>query len=134
VPEHRIRLRGGWELQDLDAGGAASPLALPVTWGSQPFPRRLRLVRRFGRPKSGRVRLVLEDVEGLRSAELNGEPLAIDVSSPGRIDVDLPPLDERNTLALEVVVGESPGRPATPWGIVALSIDEEPDDATRPGD
>jgi len=134
VPEHRIRLRGAWELHDLDEGdGPATPLTLPVAWGSQDFPRRLRLVRKFGRPRASRVRLVLEDVQGLRSAALNGRPLALESSSSGRFDVELPPLDERNVLALEVVVG-SPGGPEAPWGRIALAIDEGPGDAIRSGD
>jgi hypothetical protein len=80
------------------------------------------------------VRLVLEDVEGLRSATLNGEPLAVGASPSGRIEVDLPPLDDRNALALDVEIGVAAGGPSTPWGSVSLSIAEGPDGASRSGD
>lgn len=135
MPEHRIRLRGGWELEDPDAGAKASVMmALPVVWDASPSPRRLRLVRRFGRPRSNRVRLVLENVEGLRSASLNGLPLTFEGPSSGSISVDLPALDERNVLTFDVEIGGADGGPATPWGSIALLIAEESDGASRSGD
>ena len=58
MPDHMIRLRGGWELTDGQAdrrrraeasGDLPVRLSLPVAWpgGSA---RRVRLVRKFGRP------------------------------------------------------------------------------------
>ncbi|APW63032.1 hypothetical protein [Paludisphaera borealis] len=125
MPEHLIRLRGGWKLHDLDAEASnATPLTLPVAWESRPVPRRLRLVRKFGRPKIGRARLVLEAVEGLRAMTLNDDSLAVDAAPPGRLDVDLPPLGERNVLVLDVVIESASDEPASPWGNIALAISE----------
>jgi hypothetical protein len=117
VPEHLIRLRGGWELHDLDGEPSnATPLTLPVAWEPRPTPRRLRLVRKFGRPKTGRARLVLEAVEGLRAMTLNGESLAL--------DAELPPLRDRNILVLDVVIEAASEESAAPWGRIGLLIAE----------
>jgi hypothetical protein len=124
VPDHRIRLRGGWELIDVDEPGSApARVTLPLVSG---LPRggRVRLIRKFGRPpvddRAESVWLSLDHVTGLRAASLNGRPLAIELPLEGRIEipVDLP---ERNELVLEA---DLPGgsRAWPPWGEVALLI------------
>jgi len=125
VPEHLIRLRGGWELRDHEAAiSEPTPLTLPIAWEPHTSPRRLGLVRKFGRPHTGRIQLILEAVEGLRSMTLNGESLAFDASSDGRLVVDLPPLRERNVLTLDVEIDAPSSDPSAPWGSIALSIAE----------
>lgn len=125
MAEHLIRLRGGWELLDLDADAShATPLTLPVVWEPRPAPRRLRLVRKFGKPRVGRARLVLEAVAGLRAMTLNGGSLAIDPEPTGRLNVELPPLGERNVLALDVVIDGPSDEPTPDWGSIALSISD----------
>jgi hypothetical protein len=123
--EHLIRLRGGWELHDPGASTSGwSSLTLPIAWEPRSGSRRLRLVRKFGRPSASRVRLVLEAVEGLYAITLNGEPLAFDAASPARIVVENPPLLDRNVLALDVAFEGPSDEPTTPWGNVALAVSE----------
>jgi len=125
VPEHLIRLRGGWELLDADdANSTPSPLTLPTAWAPHPAPRRLRLVRKFGAPAADRVRLALEAVEGLRAITLNGVPLAFDATSADRLVVDLPPLGDRNVLTLDVDLAGPSTVPSPLWGRIALAIAE----------
>lgn len=125
MPEHLIRLRGGWELSDPDAATSAStPLTLPISWAPQPSPRRLRLVRRFGAPAADRVRLVLEAVEGLRAMTLNGVPLVFDPAATDRLVADLPPLANRNVLTLDIDLAGRSTEPSAPWGHIALVLAE----------
>lgn len=127
MPEHKIRLRGPWEAVDLDApSGEPFRLSLPIDRLDGDAPRRLRLVRRFGCPRSAEsLRLTLENVEGLESVSVNDEPLTWRADDSGALVVDLPPLGERNTLRLEAVI--EPGIPegAPAWGKVAIVIPED---------
>jgi len=132
MSEHRIRLRGPWEAIDLDAPeGEPFRLPLPIERLDGGSPRRLRLIRKFGRPRSvgaaesgERLRLVLENVEGLTALALNDEPLTWRSSGSDGLIVDLPPLRERNTLRLEADIEPmAPGGPAL-WGNVAIVIPE----------
>ena len=84
MPEHRIRLRGGWDCQyrerdDPDGPEVVRRVDLPVVW-TEDFPRRLRLTRQFGRPPvdpaSERVELELRDVPGLTTVRLNGQAVS----------------------------------------------------------
>ena len=126
MPEHRIRLRGGWDCQyregdDPDGPEVVRRVDLPVAWPGD-FPRRLRLTRQFGRPPvdpaSEWVELELRDVPGLISARLNGLAVAGSVADGAwsiRLGEALLP---RNGLVLDVDRGDEPG----PWGEVALVI------------
>ena len=123
MPEHLIRLRGGWELRDADAATSTpTPLTLPISWPPQPSQRRLRLVRKFGAPAAERIRLVLEAVEGLQAMTLNGVPLVLNPAATDRLVVDLPPLTSRNVLLLDVDLSASSTEPSAPWGRIALVV------------
>ena len=128
MPEHRIRFRGGWDLQAPEGGpGVARRLTLPTSW-SPDLEGPVRLIRRFGRPPFDptieSASLELRAVPGLRSARLNGVDLGLPaVGSVDRVVPLVEPLLERNTLTLEVAVDEalwvgSPGG----WGAIALLI------------
>jgi hypothetical protein len=143
VPDHVIRFRGAWELTDSHADADADAtgvlgvlparLTLPVAWpgGSA---RRVRLVRKFGRPAHDPAHesllLALDRVPGLRGVWLNGLRLTIPDPDPthGRLEIPIDRLDERNELALDVELPPHPpgdsGPPA--WGEIALVIRREP--------
>ncbi len=128
MPEHRIRLREGWESSALDGHpGDVGRLSLPVVWtrGTQ---GPIRLSRRFGRPPIDpaieSIRLELRGIPGLRSVHLNG--VALGPPPAGVLDWTLPltePLGSRNTLTLEVVL-EQASTVEIPegWGSIALMI------------
>jgi hypothetical protein len=131
MPEHLIRLRGGWLWLDPQAGpdppGSGRRVTLPLTWPSLADPPgRVRLVRSFGPPPFDpareRLALRLERVGGLASAQLNGREIAR--PAPGTTALEIPltgPLPRRNLLVLDV---DPPGAGPTagPWGVVALVI------------
>jgi hypothetical protein len=141
MPEHLIRLRGGWlQLEpdapaDADRADPALRVTLPWTWPAGP-PGGIRLVRSFGPPPfdpgSETLTLRLARVGGLVSARLNDREIAR--PSPGTTSLDIPlpgPLPRRNLLVLDVeppVPG--PGQDPAPWGEIALviaPIDPSPD-------
>jgi hypothetical protein len=133
VPEHLIRLRGGWESIDLDdSDPCPKRITLPVPRGSGQS-RRLRLARRFGRPpldaRTESLWLRLDRVAGLRSLMLNGSDIPVRLSSEGSIELPLAELPDRNELVLEVTLPaaapQEPGGP-TAWGDVALLIRSKP--------
>ena len=111
MPEHRIRLRGGWECHyrdgdDEDAPEAHRRVDLPAA-SSAEFPARFRLTRQFGRPpvdpRSESVTLEMRNVDGLKAARLNGRPIAPTQSEDRAWSVDLAePLLPRNGLVLEI--------------------------------
>ncbi|WP_165244316.1 hypothetical protein [Paludisphaera soli] len=128
MAEHAIRLRAAWQAIDPDdPDGAPFRVDLPVDWASFPWPsgrapRRLTLSRRFGRPAARgegplRAFLVLEAADGVRSIALDGESLPCRRTAPGRLVVDLPPLEPRNLLVVEV---ELPDPPPSAWGEAGL--------------
>ncbi len=131
--EHVIRLRGGWDCVDLDDKEPhPERISLPARWGSA-APRRLRLIRRFGRPAASsdnqQLLLRLDRVPGLDSVSLNGQILSVSCPDDGPVEVPLPKLFRRNQLVLEVVLPElQPGdRGHLPaWGEVALLIRCDP--------
>jgi hypothetical protein len=141
VPDHLIRLRGGWELidgdSDADAAAEASGdlplrLTLPVVWpiGSA---RRVRLVRKFGRPAHDPAHesllLTLNRVPGLRAVGLNGLALTIPDSDQCRLEIPIDRLSERNELVLDVEPQPHPPGDSgqlAPWGEIALVIRREP--------
>lgn len=127
MPEHWIRLRGGWEWRNLTAGAAAKQtLALPIEWpGGQVHP--VSLLRRFGRPPIDplheSITLRLEHVPGLRAIQFNGrsvegpfdDPLSLPLESIG-------PILAKNLLILEVDPGRAT-RPGEMWGQIALIVE-----------
>jgi hypothetical protein len=126
VIEHRIRLRGGWECRTIEATpGDLERLTLPTHW---PSGRRRLLTRRFGRPRLGpgsRVLLLMEQVPGIRSLLLNGQPAARASPEASRYEIPLGALPERNHLVLEIEPPRStdPASLAAPgWGEIALLI------------
>ena len=103
-------------------------MTLPVRWAPE-VAGRLRLARRFGRPRVDAARqcllLELDRVQGMQTLLLNGEILA--AASPARSSYEIPlgELLERNLLVLEVEMSESGAESAgrdLDWGHVALVI------------
>jgi hypothetical protein len=137
MPEHLIRLRGGWQRLDPHDDGGGRPdvtetgtrLDLPWTWpGETAGP--VRLVRSFGPPpfdpRRETLSLRLARVEGLRSARLNGREIAR--GSPGTVEFEIPlsgPLPRRNLLVLDLDP-PGPGPARQDWGAIALVIRDDP--------
>jgi hypothetical protein len=128
MPEHLIRLRGGWEWREPEAASAARRVTLPMTWPAG-LTSRVRLIRSFQRPPIDpaheALALRLESVSGLVAAWLNGRELAR--PNAGATALCLPlddPLPPRNVLVLEVdpQVPSHAGTDAEPWGTIALVI------------
>jgi hypothetical protein len=128
MSEHRIRLRGAWELLARGGGYASlSRLSLPARWPDE-LAGPIRLIRRFGMPPidpaTEAISLELLGVPGLGRIDLNGVELPL--APPGSVDwVVRPvgPLLARNTLTLDVELDPS-NRPekAEGWGTIALVI------------
>ena len=130
MPEHRIRLRGGWECHyregDDDAPEVFSRVDLPAPSAAD-LPARFRLTRQFGRPpvdlRNEGVTLVMRNVHGLKSARLNGRPITPSSTPGGEWSVDLAePLLPRNGLVLEVELDEPTRSAGVAWGEIALVI------------
>lgn len=131
MPNHTIRLRGGWrgyEATGAALAGTAAWVALPIVWPAG-LSGPLRLERRFQAPPavagSEALAIVCEDVPGLVSIALNGRTLATAPFSSTAIRVGLARRDIQprgNLLALEVLPG--PPDPGRPWGRIALEVVE----------
>jgi hypothetical protein len=133
MPEHLIRLRGGWLWLEPQARGRlpdpsmSRRLTLPLSWPQGNTGKgRVRLTRSFATPRIDPEReillLRLEHVHGLVSAELNAREITR--SAPGTTTIDIPlpyPLPCRNHLVLEVE-SPLPGVDVEKWGVVALVI------------
>ncbi len=129
MPEHLIRLRGGWLRSDCEGGPeTVHRVSLPLE-GPPRGTSRVTLTRQFGRPPidpSGeRLALRLEEVVGLVELRLNGRPMPIPPA--GATDLDLSSDDLRptgNVLILEVLPlsGSPAGSNEPRWGRVALVI------------
>ena len=128
MPDHRIRLRGAWELSDGWGGGDATRrLSLPTDRrGDLAGP--VRLSRRLGTPPIDpsieAISLELLGVPGLVRIEWNG--LELPLPPAGSLDWVVPlagPWLGRNTLTLDVDLDPS-DRPeaAGGWGTIALVI------------
>lgn len=128
MPEHRIRLRGGWEVLDSGGGGLPSRLTFPL----KAFPDgvgRVRLARSFQTPpldpRSETLWLRLDAVPGLVSVLFNDRELA---RGPFGTAVLLLPLGDalpaRNRITLDVAPCPGSGCPSEefPWGEIALVI------------
>ncbi|QEH36344.1 hypothetical protein OJF2_49050 [Aquisphaera giovannonii] len=128
MAEHRIRLRGGWDCID-PASGADVPVRLALPAPRDAFPaRRVRLVRRFGRPPKetleagGPAFLRLDRVPGLVGLSFNGAALDVGEGRGGSAEVPLPRLEERNVLELTVELDAEEAEDAGSWGEVALVL------------
>ena len=126
MSEHRIRLRGGWECCTCAVPEAPPKrLNLPIRWRAE-HPKRVRLTRRFGSPPFDpfhqRLVLELEQVAGIDSLSLNGQPIAEISPERTRYEIPLDGAPERNTLVMELETSAA-GRGAAPeWGLIALVI------------
>jgi hypothetical protein len=131
MPEHRIRLRGGWECHyregdDPEGQEICRRVTLPFASPIE-FATRFQLCRHFGRPPSDprveTVILELLNVAGLKAARLNGRPIAPTTSTGFDWLVELgEPLLPRNGLILDVEL-DAPSPPmGSAWGEIALVI------------
>jgi hypothetical protein len=139
VPDHRIRLRGGWEYCPVGSPADSERLTLPTRWGSD-RPGRLRLTRRFGCPPLDSNRqvllLLLEQVPGIHSIRLNEHPIPHVSPESSRYEIPLDGLPPRNVLVLEVEPPMAHGRTdidASDWGCIALVI-QTPQDGDAPAE
>jgi len=128
VNEHRIRLRGGWECQPAGSAEPPETIALPVRWDLT-RPRRVRLSRRFGRPKIDALRqcllLELDQACGIHSLLLNGKAIAAISSQKSYYLIPLSDIEDRNVLVIEMETGQARGDAFgndLEWGQIALII------------
>jgi hypothetical protein len=119
VPDHRIRLRRGWEYGPVGSHAGSRRLTLPTRWGSEQ-PGRLLLTRRFGCPPRGPGRqgliLLLEQVPGVHSIRLNEQEIPEVSPARSRYEIRLDDLPSRNVLVLEVELPMAQGRTDTRGG------------------
>jgi hypothetical protein len=144
VPEHRIRLRGGWESCPVGAPAESERVTLPTRWGPKPSGR-VRLIRRFGSPPLGPGRHVLllkmEKVPGVHSIRLNEQEIPHVSPEISDYEITLHELAARNVLVLEVdpttaqggtdaqgahAEGQGPDG-SSDWGCIALVIQTHPE-------
>ncbi len=129
MPEHLIRLRGGWEWADLDdRESRPTRITLPAHLHLSES-RRLRLTRRFGRPPmdilTETLWLRLERVPGLKSIAINGAPVPLERLGASPLEVALRELADRNLVELDVNLpaSETAGHAIEPrWGEIALVV------------
>jgi hypothetical protein len=131
MPEHRIRLRGGWQCQyregdDPDGPEVLRRVDLPLA-STAGLPARFLLCRQFGRPPCDplveRVTLEIGNLPGLRSVRLNGRPIDPDPSTRPAWSFRLDgPILPRNGLIIEVELTDAPPAEGDSWGEVALVI------------
>lgn len=130
MPNHTIRLRGGWRGQAASGAPLSESTAwvrLPIVWPAG-LSGPLRLERRFQAPpvaNAETLAIAFEDVPGLVSIALNGRTLATaPFALPAvRIGLDRRDLAPRgNLLTLEVLPERS--APGQPWGCIALEVAE----------
>ena len=138
MSEHAVRLRARWDLTIPDRpDDPAVKVDLPLDWGriAEATGReigRVRLTRPFGRPlqRPGdpappTARLVMENSDGLQRVEFNGAPIPWRDAASGVRVADLPDLEARNVVTLDV---DAPTGTRGVWGSVAVVFD-----ATDPG-
>jgi len=129
VTEHRIRLRGGWGCCAAGLPQADEQrVTLPIRWRPD-GPGRLRLTRRFGRPPFEPEREVLvlrlDQVAGIYSILLNGQPVARVSPDRSQYEIQLEHGRDRNLLELELeppLAGVDAAGPRAEWGLIALVI------------
>lgn len=131
MPDHRIRLRGPWEVVHLEPNPeGVSRITLPTN--SLPSTDQpLRILRRFGRPPRlsesdlTPCRIEIEDAPGLIQITFNDESLPLPESNtgstPGTFHFSVnQKLQARNMLVL--TISAAPSRPvwSHPWGSISL--------------
>jgi hypothetical protein len=132
MPEHLIRLRGGWQWHDEPATeGVIRLVTLPLVWPAD-APGCVRLVRAFHRPpldrRAATLSLRLEAIAGLVAVRLNQSELARPRAETSELTLPLDePLPARNLLVLEVHPPDQadPRRGQQLWGRIALVITEQ---------
>jgi hypothetical protein len=144
MPEHLIRLRGGWLRVDPDAPHDAPEsgqrVTLPFNQADTPSGR-VRLIRSFGPqpfdPGRGTLPVRFARVSGLVSARLNGPTIARPPAGTSTLEIPLAgPLPRRNLLVLDAdfdkaLTPPSPEPTLETWGEVALVISpREPSSAS----
>lgn len=124
MPEHIIRLRGGWEWQSKSGESArlSLPIRRPLVWKG----RRI-LYRYFHRPPidplAERLEIAIEATPGLLGVLLNGQALEFSRLLAPPLRIRLPdPLPTRNCLVLEVDFDLADDLNATEWGVIALAV------------
>jgi hypothetical protein len=134
MPEHRIRLRAGWQrLEPRPEGGfqetkVSSPVTLPLLWPSdQPDRSHVRLGRYFASPRldaqSESLLLRMERVCGLVSVVLNHREIGRLDPGETRADFIIPhPIPHRNLLILDVEPRRAGSIGRELWGIITLVI------------
>jgi hypothetical protein len=139
VGEHLIRLRGGWEatLQGTDDAPSqriSLPAHLSADWHG-----RVRLIRRFGRPRvdwpNESLSLRMLRVPGLARVTLNGRLLVVPGMTGDSIEFRDVDLAERNELVLEVLVPAAlrvDASEAPWWGEIALVVHSGPVSRVEP--
>jgi hypothetical protein len=134
MPEHWIRLRGGWEWWPSGSEDAAVErrrLTLPCVWPSG-MPSSIRLLRSFQRPPFDPAResltLRLDHVAGLVEARLNDRLVSGRPKGDQPISIVLGDLPSRNRLILDVETGIAGSSTTGPmptiklWGEIALIL------------
>lgn len=123
---YRIRLRGPWDAEPLDPPGPVRRVTLPARLGECGLGdcRRVRFVRRFGRPRRidehERIWLVGEGLSGRAEFRLNGRDLGWHSGDAGPFAYHVTDsIGERNELAIDLSADEPSGGL---WGDVALEI------------
>ena len=67
----------------------------------------------------------MDQVRGILSLALNGQPIAPVAVEISHYEIEVPKLDERNLLALEIETpgaGPSSGASEEEWGVIALVV------------
>ena len=110
------------------ASGAPESIALPVRWDKAAL-ECLRLSRRFSRPpidpEHQSLFLELDGAPGIQSLLLNGKTLTATASARSYYLIELPEIEERNTLVIEVDAGEwirAAAHHTEDWGRIAILI------------
>ncbi len=138
MPDHPIRLRGGWESYRPGSTTVPERLTLPTRWDSD-WPGRLRLLRRFGSPPidpgQQALLLVLERVLGIHSIRLNDQEIPHVSPERSNYQIRLDGLPPRNVLILEVEPPSSQGPmndDDADWGFISLVIQSQRDGGNSP--
>ena len=128
MPDHRIRLRGGWEYCQVGSHDVPGRFTLPTRWGLERTTP-LRLTRRFGcpplDPRYQVLVLLLEQVPGIHSIRLNDRQILHVSPDRSSYQILLEDLPARNVLVIEVEPRLDQGSTDTEpseWGFVALVI------------
>ncbi|WP_406695416.1 hypothetical protein V5E97_30775 [Singulisphaera sp. Ch08] len=136
MPEHWIRLRGGWDWQSGSAADATKrPLTLPIEWpAGQASP--VRLLRRFGCPPIDPLHeslsLRLENVPGLLAIQFNGRSVNVPLEESLSFSLEsIGPILAKNLLILEVDPARAT-RPGETWGQIALIVEASRGDDESP--